>query len=112
VLGEIDPSLCTVHIVQNGKWQEAYYIQDLSRPRLLRDRTSIRRFFHPRDCRYHILEPHPDYGSWEIVEGPLIPAEREIVETGFQEPVTPAVIRYMNRLSDLLFVLARRKRRG
>jgi cob(I)alamin adenosyltransferase len=34
-------------------------------------------------------------------------AEREIVEIGFQEPVTPAVIRYMNRLSDLLFVLAR-----
>jgi cob(I)alamin adenosyltransferase len=34
-------------------------------------------------------------------------AEREVVEIGFQEPVTPAVIRYMNRLSDLLFVLAR-----
>jgi len=34
-------------------------------------------------------------------------AEREIVEIAFQEPVTPAVIRYMNRLSDLLFVLAR-----
>src|SRR3954454_23004767 len=34
-------------------------------------------------------------------------AEREIVEIGFQEPVTPAVIRYINRLSDLLFVLAR-----
>jgi cob(I)alamin adenosyltransferase len=34
-------------------------------------------------------------------------AEREIVEIAFQEPVTPSVIRYMNRLSDLLFVLAR-----
>jgi cob(I)alamin adenosyltransferase len=34
-------------------------------------------------------------------------AERDIVEIGFQEPITPAVIRYMNRLSDLLFVLAR-----
>ena len=34
-------------------------------------------------------------------------AEREIAELAFQEPVTPAVIRYMNRLSDLLFVLAR-----
>ena len=34
-------------------------------------------------------------------------AEREIVEIGFQEPVTPAALRYMNRLSDLLFVLAR-----
>lgn len=34
-------------------------------------------------------------------------AEREIVEVAFCEPVTPAVIRYVNRLSDLLFVLAR-----
>lgn len=34
-------------------------------------------------------------------------AEREIVEVAFAEPVTPAAIRYMNRLSDLLFVLAR-----
>jgi cob(I)alamin adenosyltransferase len=34
-------------------------------------------------------------------------AEREITELAFQEPITPAVIRYVNRLSDLLFVLAR-----
>ncbi|MER2265072.1 cob(I)yrinic acid a,c-diamide adenosyltransferase [Methylobacterium oxalidis] len=34
-------------------------------------------------------------------------AEREIVEVAFQEPITPAIIRYMNRLSDLLFILAR-----
>jgi cob(I)alamin adenosyltransferase len=34
-------------------------------------------------------------------------AEREVTELAFQEPVTPTVIRYMNRLSDLLFVLAR-----
>jgi cob(I)alamin adenosyltransferase len=34
-------------------------------------------------------------------------AEREIVELAFAEPITPALIRYMNRLSDLLFVLAR-----
>lgn len=34
-------------------------------------------------------------------------AEREIVELAFGEPVTPTVIRYVNRLSDLLFVLAR-----
>jgi len=34
-------------------------------------------------------------------------AEREITELAFQESITPAVIRYMNRLSDLLFVLAR-----
>jgi cob(I)alamin adenosyltransferase len=34
-------------------------------------------------------------------------AEREITELAFQEPITPAVLRYVNRLSDLLFVLAR-----
>ena len=34
-------------------------------------------------------------------------AEREIVEVAFQEPLTPAIIRYVNRLSDLIFVLAR-----
>lgn len=34
-------------------------------------------------------------------------AERETTELGFQEPITPAVIRYMNWLSDFLFVLAR-----
>jgi cob(I)alamin adenosyltransferase len=34
-------------------------------------------------------------------------AEREIVELAFQDTVNPAVIRYVNRLSDLLFVLAR-----
>ena len=39
-------------------------------------------------------------------------AEREIAELVFQEPITPAVIRYMNRLSDLLFVLARTEDRA
>jgi cob(I)alamin adenosyltransferase len=39
-------------------------------------------------------------------------AEREITELAFQEPITPAVIRYMNRLSDLLFVLARAENDG
>jgi cob(I)alamin adenosyltransferase len=34
-------------------------------------------------------------------------AERDIVRLASEEPVNPAVIRYVNRLSDLLFVLAR-----
>ncbi|WP_370655760.1 ATP:cob(I)alamin adenosyltransferase [Paracraurococcus lichenis] len=34
-------------------------------------------------------------------------AEREVTEIAYQEPVTPAALRYVNRLSDLLFVLAR-----
>jgi cob(I)alamin adenosyltransferase len=34
-------------------------------------------------------------------------AEREVVRLSSEEPVNPAVLRYLNRLSDLLFVLAR-----
>jgi cob(I)alamin adenosyltransferase len=34
-------------------------------------------------------------------------AEREIVTLAHQEPINPQVIVYLNRLSDLLFVLAR-----
>ncbi|MEI6626617.1 MAG: cob(I)yrinic acid a,c-diamide adenosyltransferase [Thermoleophilia bacterium] len=34
-------------------------------------------------------------------------AERDVVELAAQEPVTREVITYLNRLSDLLFVLAR-----
>ena len=38
-------------------------------------------------------------------------AERAMTETAYQEPVNPAALRYANRLSDLLFVLARRLNR-
>ncbi len=34
-------------------------------------------------------------------------AERSVVALGQQEPLAPGIIRYMNRLSDLLFVWAR-----
>jgi cob(I)alamin adenosyltransferase len=34
-------------------------------------------------------------------------AERYMTEIAYQEPVNPAVLKYANRLSDLLFVLAR-----
>jgi cob(I)alamin adenosyltransferase len=34
-------------------------------------------------------------------------AERDIARLASEEPVNPAVLRYVNRLSDLLFVLAR-----
>ncbi|MBV8777559.1 MAG: hypothetical protein JO258_10230, partial [Alphaproteobacteria bacterium] len=36
----------------------------------------------------------------------------DIAELAFQEPITPTVLRYMNRLSDLLFVLARIENRS
>jgi cob(I)alamin adenosyltransferase len=34
-------------------------------------------------------------------------AERQVVALGHATPVSPAMVRYLNRLSDLLFVLAR-----
>jgi cob(I)alamin adenosyltransferase len=34
-------------------------------------------------------------------------AERYMTEIAYQEPVNPAALRYVNRLSDLIFVLAR-----
>ena len=34
-------------------------------------------------------------------------AERQMTEIAYQEPVNPAALKYANRLSDLLFVLAR-----
>jgi len=34
-------------------------------------------------------------------------AERDVVQLAAQEPVNAAVLQYVNRLSDLLFVLAR-----
>ena len=34
-------------------------------------------------------------------------AERRVVSLSAQEPVNPEILRYLNRLSDLLFVLAR-----
>lgn len=39
-------------------------------------------------------------------------AERDVVALSAQEPVTPEVISYLNRLSDLLFVLARAANEG
>jgi cob(I)alamin adenosyltransferase len=35
-------------------------------------------------------------------------AERRVVQLGHREPVAPPLVTYLNRLSDLLFVLARR----
>ena len=34
-------------------------------------------------------------------------AERYVTEIAYQEPVNPAALKYANRVSDLLFVLAR-----
>lgn len=39
-------------------------------------------------------------------------AEREITALAEDEPINPAALRYVNRLSDLLFVLARQQNQG
>ncbi len=39
-------------------------------------------------------------------------AEREVLAASAEQPVNPDAIRYLNRLSDLLFVLARAANRG
>ena len=38
-------------------------------------------------------------------------AEREVIHLSRQEPVGPWVVRYLNRLSDALFVMARYENR-
>jgi cob(I)alamin adenosyltransferase len=38
-------------------------------------------------------------------------AERSVVVLGDQQPINPEVLRYLNRLSDLLFILARASNR-
>ena len=44
---------------------------------------------------------------WRGVNGSSMIAERETVALARDEAVRPEAIRYLNRLSDLLFVLAR-----
>ena len=39
-------------------------------------------------------------------------AERQIVRLAAREPINPEVLKYVNRLSDLLFVLARAANQG
>ena len=39
-------------------------------------------------------------------------AERRVVSLSREEPITPALLRFLNRLSDHLFVLGRRLNEG
>ena len=39
-------------------------------------------------------------------------AEREVIAFSEKTPVNPVIISYLNRLSDLLFVLARTENKG
>lgn len=49
----------------------------------------------------------PGAAALHVARGVCRRAERRVVELGHAEPVNPVVVVYLNRLSDLLFVLAR-----
>lgn len=50
---------------------------------------------------------HPASAALHLARTVVRRAERKVVALSREEPVNPEVIRYLNRLSDLLFVLAR-----
>ena len=50
---------------------------------------------------------HPAAAALHLARTVVRRAERKAVALSREEPVNPEVIRYLNRLSDLLFVLAR-----
>ena len=50
---------------------------------------------------------HPAVSQAHICRTMCRRAERAVVALGAQEPVPEAIVRFLNRLSDLLFVLAR-----
>lgn len=50
---------------------------------------------------------HPAAAALHLARTVVRRAERKVVALSREEPVNPETIRYLNRLSDLLFVLAR-----
>ena len=50
---------------------------------------------------------HPAAAALHLARTVVRRAERKVVALSREEPVNPEAIRYLNRLSDLLFVLAR-----
>lgn len=50
---------------------------------------------------------HPSAAALHLARTAVRRAERKVVALSREEPVNPEAIRYLNRLSDLLFVLAR-----
>jgi cob(I)alamin adenosyltransferase len=54
----------------------------------------------------------PASAALDLARSTVRRAERRVVELSSAEDVNPEVVRYLNRLSDLLFVLARRASGG
>ena len=57
----------------------------------------------------HFILPggHPAAAALHLARTTCRRAEREVVDAMHQEPLNPLAIKYLNRLSDLLFVAAR-----
>ncbi|HPS61565.1 MAG TPA: ATP:cob(I)alamin adenosyltransferase, partial [Bacteroidales bacterium] len=58
----------------------------------------------------HFILPggHPVVSSCHVARTVCRRAERSLVSLNRSSPVDPVIIRYLNRLSDYLFVLARK----
>ena len=61
----------------------------------------------PRHDRFILPGGHPDAARANVARTVARRAERRIIALASQAPVDPEIIRYINRLSDYLFVLSR-----
>jgi cob(I)alamin adenosyltransferase len=80
------------------------------------DENDIERFEHEIDALERDLEPlktfvlpggHPQAARLHLARTTCRRAERGVVALAASEPLRPEILRYLNRLSDLLFVMAR-----
>ncbi|MBD5175389.1 MAG: cob(I)yrinic acid a,c-diamide adenosyltransferase [Bacteroidales bacterium] len=61
----------------------------------------------PRHNRFILPSGHPDSARANIARSVARRAERRIITLVALAPVDPAILRYINRLSDYLFILGR-----
>jgi cob(I)alamin adenosyltransferase len=115
-----DEVLSTLSSVQNDLFSVGAILADpkgrLSNDKVALDDSAVRKLEELIDRFDSELEPLTSFilpggstGGAELHHARSVcrRVERKMVELTSREPVPPVVIRYMNRLSDLLFVLAR-----
>lgn len=61
----------------------------------------------PRHNRFVLPSGHPDAARANIARTVVRRAERRIIDLNDTVPVDPAILKFVNRLSDYLFVLSR-----
>ncbi|MEX0990722.1 MAG: cob(I)yrinic acid a,c-diamide adenosyltransferase [Actinomycetota bacterium] len=64
---------------------------------------------HPLPAEFIVPGTNPVSAALDVARSTVRRAERHAVELEVAEDVNPEVLRYLNRLSDLLFVIARRE---